>query len=132
MGAPTGLRYVDPDYLPLAVAIDVLGHGFTSRLTSTVRDSEGLTYGIEAELAGTGKLEQVWLIQTTFAPSLIDQGLVSTRREVANWCRDGITQAELDYRKSSLARRSGENVNKCRTCGNNSGNGSPRPRVKLD
>src|SRR6185436_3923588 len=38
-----------------------------------------------------------------FAPSLLTQGLNSTRRELVKWHRDGITAAELDYRKSALA-----------------------------
>ena len=103
MGEPTGLRYADPDFLPLSVGTSVLGRGFTSRLLSTVRDTEGLTYGIGAELVGSGKLDQAWVISATFAPSLLKQGLASTDREVTKWHRDGITEAELDYRKSALA-----------------------------
>jgi zinc protease len=103
MGEPTGLHYADPDYLPLAVGTSVLGRGFTSRLLSTVRDTEGLTYGIGAELVGSGQLDQAWVVNATFAPSLLTQGLASTSRELTKWHRDGITEAELDYRKSALA-----------------------------
>ena len=103
MGEPTGLRYADPDFLPLSVGTSVLGRGFTSRLLSTVRDTEGLTYGIGAELVGSGQLDQAWVINATFAPSLLKQGLASTDRELTKWHRDGITEAELDYRKSALA-----------------------------
>ena len=103
MGEPTGLRYADPDFLPLSVGTSVLGRGFTSRLLSTVRDTEGLTYGIGAELVGSGQLDQAWVISATFAPSLLKQGLASTNRELTKWRRDGITEAELDYRKSALA-----------------------------
>jgi len=81
----------------------VLGRGFTSRLLSTVRDTEGLTYGIGAELVGSGKLDQAWVISATYAPSLVKQGLASTNRELTKWHREGITEAELDYRKSALA-----------------------------
>ena len=103
MGEPTGLRYADPDFLPLSVGTSVLGRGFTSRLLSTVRDTEGLTYGIGAELVGSGQLDQAWVISATFAPSLLQQGLASTNRELTKWRRDGITEDELDYRKSALA-----------------------------
>lgn len=103
MGQPTGLRYADADFLPLSVGTSVLGRGFTSRLLSTVRDTEGLTYGIDAELTGSGKLDQAWVIAATFNPSLLSRGLSSTDRELAKWHRDGITDAELDYRKSALA-----------------------------
>ncbi len=103
MGEPTGLRYADADFLPLSVGTNVLGTGFTGRLLSTVRDTEGLTYGIAAQLTGSGKLDQAWVVVATFAPSLLKQGLASTNREVTKWHRDGITEAELDYRKSALA-----------------------------
>jgi zinc protease len=103
MGTPSGLHYADADFLPLEVATSVLGHGFTSRLLSTVRDTEGLTYGIAAGLVGSGQLDQAWVVNATFAPSLLKQGLASTRRELAHWHRDGITADELDYRKSALA-----------------------------
>ncbi len=103
MGAPSGIRYADADYLPLALGTSVLGHGFTSRLLGTVRDTEGLTYGIGAELTGSGRLRQTWLVSATFAPSLLKRGLASTHRELVKWQRDGITEAELNYRKSALA-----------------------------
>jgi zinc protease len=103
LGAPSGLRYADADYLPLAVATNVLGTGFTSRLVGMVRDTEGLTYGIAAGLTGSGQLEHAWAVNATFAPSLLEQGLTSTRRELAKWHREGINEDELDYRKSSLA-----------------------------
>ncbi len=103
MGEPTGLRFADPDFLPLSVGTNVLGRGFTGRLLSTVRDTEGLTYGIGADLVGSGKLDQAWVINATFAPSLLKQGLASTNRELTKWHREGITAAELDYRKNSLA-----------------------------
>ena len=98
-----GLRYVDPDYLPLAVAIDVLGHGFTSRLTTQCAIAKSLTYSMRRNwLAPVNSNKSQLFIQATFAPSLTIRGLSGYGRLV----RDGITQAELDYRKSSLARRS--------------------------
>ena len=103
LGEPTGLRYSDADYLPLSVATNVLGHGFTSRLVGHVRDKEGLTYDIRAGLIGSGQLDQAWEVSASFAPSLLKQGLASTRRELAEWQHDGITKEELDYRKNSLA-----------------------------
>ena len=48
LGQATGMRYRDPDALPLRVGTAILGQGFTGRLMGTVRDREGLTYGIGA------------------------------------------------------------------------------------
>jgi zinc protease len=115
MGEPLGLRPTDDDYLPLLVGTSALGHGFTSRLVGKVRDTEGLTYGITAGLSGSGQLDRAWVVDATFAPSLLKQGLVSTHRELDKWQHDGITAAELDYRKNMLA---GEhNVNLATTGG---------------
>ncbi len=44
-----------------------------------------------------------WAINATFAPKLLKQGLQSTRRELATWHDKGVSQSDLDYRKSALA-----------------------------
>ncbi len=49
LGQASGLRYSDPDDLPLRVGTAILGRGFTGRLMGIVRDKEGLTYNIGAE-----------------------------------------------------------------------------------
>jgi zinc protease len=103
IGQAGGVKYADPDHLALSVATSALGHGFTSRLIGTVRDTEGLTYGIGSALAGRGPYDRAWAIRATFAPSLLEKGLVSTRRELTKWYSGGITQEELEYRKSALA-----------------------------
>ena len=50
IGAPLPITMHHPDYAPLLFGITVLGKwgGFTGRLMSTVREKEGLTYGIYA------------------------------------------------------------------------------------
>ena len=54
-------------------------------------------------MIGSGQLDQAWVVSASFAPSLLKQGLASTRRELAEWHRDGITKEELDYRKNAIA-----------------------------
>jgi zinc protease len=103
IGTSSGLRASDPDWLPLNVATGALGRGFTSRLVGTVRDREGLTYGIGATLTGDSFRAGVWFVRATFAPALLERGLASTRREIEAWWRDGLTADELAYRKSALA-----------------------------
>jgi zinc protease len=34
---------------------------------------------------------------------LLERGLASTRRELESWWKEGVTAAELDYRKSAIA-----------------------------
>ncbi|WP_367873145.1 M16 family metallopeptidase [Luteolibacter sp. Populi] len=102
LGQPLGLNFRDPDVLPLSLATAALGHGFTSRLLSTVRDAEGLTYGIDAGIWGDTTADGAWVISSSFAPQLMDAGLGSVRRELEKWHRAGLTPAEFAYRQSVL------------------------------
>ncbi len=102
LGQPTGLRYKDPDALALRVGTAILGHGFTGRLMGTVRDKEGLTYNIGAGMAEDSIVDGSWDISASFAPTLLEKGVASTRRELFNWWKNGITDQELAARKQGL------------------------------
>jgi zinc protease len=102
LGQATGLRYSDPDSLALRVGTAILGRGFTGRLMSTVRDKEGLTYGIGASVSDDSIADGAWDISATFAPGLLNQGVTSTRRELDKWWKDGVTESELTARKQGL------------------------------
>jgi len=101
-GQPTGLRYHDPDSLPLRTGVAILGNGFTSRLMGTVRDKEGLTYHISAGVADDTFDDGDWRINATFAPTLLEKGISSTQRELYKWWQDGVTAEELQARKTDL------------------------------
>ena len=103
-GQATGLRYSDPDALALRIGTAVLGDGgFTSRLMSTVRDKEGLTYGLYSYVGSDTVADGDWSIRANFAPALLEKGLASTKRELIAWYRDGVTEAELARQKTNLA-----------------------------
>jgi len=102
LGQATGLVYKDPDALALRMGTAVLGHGFTGRLMSTVRDREGLTYNIGAGLGADSVADGDWYIAASFAPALLDKGIVSTRQVLEKWWRDGISEEELARRKQGL------------------------------
>jgi zinc protease len=102
LGQATGLRYRDTDALPLRVGTSILGQGFTGRLMATVRDREGLTYGIGAAMTEDSIADGAWSISATFAPSLLGKGVASTRRVLDKWWQDGITDAELGARKQGM------------------------------
>jgi zinc protease len=102
LGQATGLRYRDPDALPLRVGTAILGQGFTGRLMGTVRDREGLTYGIGAAVTADSVADGAWSISASFAPALLDRGVASTRRVLGQWWKDGITDDELAARKQGL------------------------------
>jgi zinc protease len=103
LGQVSTLRYTDPDALPLRVATTILGSGFTGRLMATVRDQEGLTYGIGAKVSNDTFTNGDWRIVANFAPNLLEQGLASTRRELKAWHEQGVTAAEVERTKTNLA-----------------------------
>ena len=86
----------------MRVGTAILGRGFTGRLMGTVRDRDGLTYGIGADMTEDSIADGAWSISATFAPSLLDRGVASTRRVLDQWWRDGVTDAELGARKQGL------------------------------
>ena len=102
LGQASGLRYSDPDNLALRLGTAILGRGFTGRLMSTVRDKEGLTYNIGANMGDDSIADGVWEISASFAPALLNKGVESTRREVAKWWKDGVTEQELALRKQGV------------------------------
>lgn len=102
IGQTTGLKYSDPDALALRVGTTVLGSGFASRLMGTVRDKEGLTYGIGSSMSGDAFTDGAWRISANFAPNLLEKGMSSTQRELTSWYSAGITGAELERVKTDL------------------------------
>ncbi|MCE9520216.1 MAG: insulinase family protein, partial [Verrucomicrobia bacterium] len=102
LGQSSGLRAGEPGWLALQAATHALGLGFTSRLIGNVRDREGLTYGISAKLSDDTYRPGALKIAGTFAPSLLEKGLTSTRREIEDWWKNGITADELAYHQSAM------------------------------
>ncbi|HEX3846863.1 MAG TPA: pitrilysin family protein [Steroidobacteraceae bacterium] len=102
IGQPTGLAYRDPDALALRIGTAVLGGGFTGRLMQSVRDKEGLTYGIGASVAEDAITDGSWSISASFAPALLARGVASTREVLDAWWKGGISDTELATRKKGL------------------------------
>jgi zinc protease len=105
IGAPVPITLHHPDYISLSFGLAVLGKwgGFTGRLMSTVREAEGLTYGIYSKTETFYSEEQgYYRIETFFAPDKAVQGITSTFREVKKLFEEGITQAELTKFKQIL------------------------------
>jgi len=102
LGQAIPQRYKDPDALALRMGAAILGSGFTGRLMATVRDSEGLTYGIGAGINNDSFVAGDFAIGATFAPALLAKGVASTRREFLRWYRDGVTDGEVAARKTDM------------------------------
>lgn len=103
LGQMTTVSAADADWLPLRVANDMLGSGFTSRLVGNVRDREGLTYHIRSAMADDAVRPGLFTVQASFAPAMLERGITSTTREVTQWWEKGLTADELEFRKTSMA-----------------------------
>lgn len=98
IGQRLNLTLKHPDYPAVLFALAVLGKwgGFSGRLMSTVREKQGLTYGIYAKAEMLTKNETGnWRIMTFFHPNDLEKGIYSTLREINKLYRYGITEAEL-------------------------------------
>ena len=108
IGCPLPITLHHPDYVALSFGISVLGlwGGFAGRLMSTVRELEGLTYGIYSTIETISGSEQGYFrIMTFFAPEKSEQALTSTFREIKKIFDKGISTKELDKFKKIIKTR---------------------------
>ena len=94
----------DPDYLPLMLAAHVFGGGaLENRLSTRVRQQEGLSYGIGASLSVDRFGNEAALsIGGTFAPANRDKVLGLVQEELQRMADQGITEAELARAKKDI------------------------------
>ena len=102
LGQRTLLRYRDPDALALRVGTAIAGRGFTGRLTTNVRDKQGLTYDIGAGVADDNLADGMWLMDASFAPALLQRGVAAARSTLQTWWQEGVTDKELAACKQGL------------------------------
>jgi zinc protease len=102
LGQASGLQHQHPDYLALRMGTSILGSGFTSRLIANVRDKEGLTYSIKAGLDADTFNEGDWKVAASFAPAMLEKGIASTRHQLDMWYQQGVSAAEVEFRKTFL------------------------------
>jgi zinc protease len=67
-----------------------------------VRDREGLTYNIGSGVTEDTINDGAWELTASFAPTLLDKGMASTRRELQTWWQAGVTDDELQQLKQGL------------------------------
>ena len=69
----------------------------------SVRDEQGLTYGIGSTITGCGYgMNGHWHTWGTFSPNLVDKGINSTLNVIDKWFNEGITEKELASKKTTL------------------------------
>jgi len=100
---PLDVRTTDPDYLALWTGVFVLGGNFSSRLMSTIRDRDGLTYGIRSSLSGMNSLHGgAWSTSVTLSQENLERGIDATLAEITAFVESGVTASELEERKQTL------------------------------
>jgi zinc protease len=100
-GLPAMLRS-DPDYLPAFVANYILGGGgFSSRLTSEVREKRGLTYDISTSLEALRKAGMV-LGEVATKKGSVKQTIGVVRDTIRDFRENGPTERELADAKTYL------------------------------
>lgn len=111
IGGQLPLKITDPDLPAFVFGLSVLGKwgGFSGRLMSTVREKEGLTYGIYARTEGSTINETGnWRIMTFFSPKDAIKGVMSTLREINKITKEGIT--ELEFKRFKVILRTQESL----------------------
>lgn len=97
------VRRGDPDYLPLFVGNYILGGNFSARLMSTVRDEQGLTYGIGSSLSGVEvEYDGTWRIAVTLSGDALERGIEATLEQVRRFVEGGVTPAELEEKQTTI------------------------------
>jgi zinc protease len=97
-----GLLRNDPDYLPGFVANYILGGGgFSSRLTTEVREKRGLTYDISTDLE-TGKKAGYVLGEVATKRGAVQQTIGVIRDTLRDYAENGPTDTELADAKTYL------------------------------
>ena len=103
LGQYIGIDREHNDYYPLMLGIYILGGNFSARLMQTVRDEQGLTYGIGSSIGGSNfGIDGYWNTWGTFAPDLIEKGHKATMEQINKWCKKGVFEKELISKKSTI------------------------------
>lgn len=97
-----GIKRDDPDFFPAYVMNYVLGGGgFTSRLTTEVREKRGLAYSVYSYLSIYDEAE-LYLAGVQTANERIGESLDVIRAEWAKMAADGLSEADLEKAKTYL------------------------------
>jgi zinc protease len=102
--AMTDIRSKDDEYVSLSIASELLGSGgFTGHLMKTVRERDGLTYGIYSRLRETSTsyplMATIW---ATFGNKVLKAGIAATKKEIAEWISKHITEKNLTAKKKEV------------------------------
>ena len=103
LGATLPLTLRHELYHPMRVLTDMLGGGFVSHLMQTIRERDGLTYGVSATLAGLdADADGYFKIWATFSPERYEESVAKLRKEENLFFSEGLTETALAKRKEEM------------------------------
>ncbi len=104
MGHAVDLRRDSPDFLAAYAAVFALGGNFSSHLMQTIRDEQGLTYGISAGLAGIDVMHDGGFgVSVSLSGEALERGIAAVRAEVERFVADGVSDDTLAQVQTTLA-----------------------------
>jgi predicted Zn-dependent peptidase len=104
LGHAVDLRRDSDDFLAAFAGVFALGGNFSGRLMQTVRDEQGLTYGIGASLGGPSVRHDGHVrVNVTLSQENLDRGLAATRAEVEAFVAEGVGEDALAATRTTLA-----------------------------
>lgn len=102
LGSAAALKRSSADYYAALIANSALGEStLSSRLGLTVRDREGLTYGIGSRFRAASLAAGPWYISVSVNPRNVERAVSSTLGVLRDYVENGITEKELADEKSS-------------------------------
>lgn len=92
------------DYYRTGLANYILGGAFNSRINMNLREDKGWTYGARSSFSST-KTPGPFTAQAGVKAAATDSSVVEFMKEITNYGKTGITEAELAFLKSSVGQR---------------------------
>lgn len=103
IGMSLPFTYDDPEYRPLLILADLLGGSFSGHLMETIRERDGLTYGVYAGMRGISKRKDGYFrVWSMFAPELYEKGIAAIQAETNKFLARGITEKGIASKKEEL------------------------------
>lgn len=103
LGASIPLTVQHKLYHAMYVLTEMLGGGFTSHLMQTIRERDGLTYGVRARLSGLdANADGYFKIWATFSPARYEESVAKLRAEIKTFFSSGLTETSLAKRKEEI------------------------------
>jgi zinc protease len=104
LGGNLPLRDDNPDYATLLIGNEILGGGFlNSRLTTRIRQKDGLSYTVSSSLnAGVFEPAGSFSVYAICAPENMARVEQGAREEIARALKDGFTASEIAEARSGI------------------------------